>query len=104
MNPLEQIDLLVRPAKVLDEIVGSSGARDARDKIIFLVNSDLDPLIDPDSEEALGDPIPATSADDLRVAVRELLKRLDPEGLFFSWNTDNRDQLAINWKAKSGTG
>ncbi len=103
MNSLEQIDLLVRTAKVLDEIVGSSGAGDARDKILFLVNSDLDALVNPVEQEQ-GDPIPATSANDLRMEVRECLKRLDPEGRFFSWQTDNRDQLAINWKAKSGTG
>ncbi len=102
MNPLEQIDLLVRTAKVLDEIVGSSEARDARDKIMFLVNSDLDALVDPAKLEQ-GDPIPATSATDLRVAVRELLTRLDPEGRFFSWNTDNRDMLIVHWKAKAGT-
>lgn len=49
MNNLEQLSLLVQTAKLLDTFKGSTQAVDARDKVLALVNTDLDLMIDPDS-------------------------------------------------------
>ncbi len=50
MNPLEQLSLLVQTAKLLDSFKGDvTVAREARDKVLALINTDLDLMIDPDS-------------------------------------------------------